>query len=77
VWLIEVAGSLAEERASSVMIDDDPLWYDREEPEEPLGWFEIVLLGCFAVGECIYRGAANASRILRMAIIFAFRDVRT
>jgi hypothetical protein len=59
-----------------MMTDDDPLWYDREEPDEPLGWFEILLLGCFAVGEFIYRSVAIIGHFLRKGIIFAFRDVQ-
>lgn len=33
--------------------NDDPLWYDRVEPDEPMNVWEMALIAIFAVSEFI------------------------
>lgn len=54
--------------------DDDPLWYDRAEPDEPLNIFSVMLIGGFAVAEFFYVGVALVLRILKGGATAAFRD---
>ena len=56
--------------------DDDPLWYDRAEPDEPAGFMVQVLAGAFTVGEVAYKLATAYLRRLRVGIAIAFRDVK-
>ena len=56
--------------------DDDPLWYDRAEPDEAPGFAVWMLAGTFAVGEFASRMARSLSRTLRRGVFLAFRDVK-
>jgi hypothetical protein len=56
--------------------DDDPLWYDRAEPDEPLNIFTMTLISAFAVGEFFYVGVMSLYRTCRGGVAVAFRDVR-
>ena len=56
--------------------DDDPLWYDRAELDEPVGLPIQVLAGAFAVGEVAYKLATAYLRTVRSGIAIAFRDVK-
>ena len=53
---------------------DDPLWYDREEPEEPLGLFAIMLLFVFVAYDFIYAVSVTLFRLVRIGVALAFRD---
>nr|WP_254803866.1 hypothetical protein [Methylobacterium sp.]USU34645.1 hypothetical protein NG677_24005 [Methylobacterium sp.] len=54
--------------------DDDPLWYDRAEPDEPLGFLAMVLIGTFAVLEFLWAGSAALARLLKGGAAVALRD---
>lgn len=56
--------------------DEDPLWYDRAEPDEPLGLFAMVLIGAFAVLEFGCVGMVALFRLLKGGIALALRDAR-
>ncbi|WP_264045180.1 hypothetical protein [Methylobacterium flocculans] len=55
---------------------DDPLWYDREEPEEPLGLFALMLLAVFVVYDFTYAGFVTLFRVVRTGVTLAFRDTK-
>lgn len=56
--------------------NDDPLWYDRAEPDEPANLFAMILVGSFAVTELAYKGMSSVLRALVGGAAAAFRDVR-
>jgi hypothetical protein len=56
--------------------DDDPLWYDHAEPDEPLNTFTIILIGMFAVAEFFYVGIMFLYCIFRGGVGVAFRDIK-
>ena len=56
--------------------DEDPLWYDRSEPDEPLGIFAMVLIGTFAVLEFLCLGVVALFHLLKGGIAVALRDAK-
>lgn len=56
--------------------DDDPLWYDRAEPDEPLGPTVWILMGTFALAVFVRNLAKTLVRTLRGGIGTAFHDVK-
>lgn len=56
--------------------DDDPLWYDRAERDEPLGPTVWILMGAFAVFEFVSASTTSLFRTVRVGIATAFRDVK-
>ena len=75
-WLREIAGNRPCQGTDLMIPDDDPLWYDRAEPDEPLGPTVWILMGAFVVGEFAYKLATGYLRTLRVGIVMAFRDVK-
>lgn len=56
--------------------DDDPLWYDHAEPDEPLNLFAMMLIGTLAMAEFFYVGVMSLYRIFRGGAVVAFRDIK-
>lgn len=56
--------------------DEDALWYDKSEPDEPLNIYTIVLLNAFVVVEFICVGITEVCRIVRGGTVLAFRDAQ-
>lgn len=57
--------------------NDDPLWYDRVEPDEPLNAFAVALISIFAVAEFICVGFAGLYRLLKGGAKVAFQDINS
>ncbi|WP_264046890.1 hypothetical protein [Methylobacterium flocculans] len=55
---------------------DDPLWYDREEPKEPLGLFALMLLAVFVAYDFTYAAFVTLFRVVRTGVTLAFRDTK-
>ena len=60
----------------SMPYEEDPLWYDRAEPDEPLNAFTIVLLSIFAVAEFVFIGAVKMLSIIRGGTDVAFKEAK-
>lgn len=57
--------------------ENEPLWYDHAEPEEPLDIYARILIGTFAVGEFLCVGLVGVWQIFKGGAVMAFRDLKS
>lgn len=56
--------------------DDDPLWYDRVEPDEPLGPTVWILMGAFGMVDLVRASTKTLIRTIRGRVAAAFNDAK-
>lgn len=56
--------------------DDDPLWYDRTEPDEPDGFVAQILIAVLVAVELVIMLTTALFRTLRRGVFLAFHDVK-
>ena len=72
----EIVGHQPCQGAGLMIPDEDPLWYDREEPDEAPGLTVRILIATMVAIEIVIMLTTAISRTLRIGVVSAFRDVK-